>query len=175
MYSYLQDTTLDSMYNLATAYHTADRLDEALPLLEEALILLRQSLPANRWLFGATAGLLVDCLLQKSQYHQAESRLRESLGIRQTAAPNDWQTFHNQTLLGTALLGQNRHAEAEELLVAGYQGLKQQETKIPGAHKIRILKSAGDRLVRLYESWERPDQAAEWRRKLGRPKSPEEP
>ena len=68
-------------------------------------------------------------------------------------------------MLGAPLLGQKKYAEAEALLIAGFQGLKQRETTIPRSAKVRLTE-ARKRLVQLYESTGKPDEAAKWRTKL---------
>ena len=35
-----------------------------------------------------------------------------------------WDTFERQSLLGASLAGQGKYAEAEQLLIAGFEGLK---------------------------------------------------
>ncbi len=68
-------------------------------------------------------------------------------------------------MLGGALLGQKKFAEAEPLLLSGYEGMKKQEDKIPPAGKDR-LNEAVSRLVQFYESTSKPDEAAKWRKEL---------
>lgn len=51
------------------------------------------------------------------------------------------------------------------MLLAGHEGLKQREDKIPPEGKPR-LPEALQRVVTLYEQTSRPNQAAEWKRKL---------
>jgi hypothetical protein len=48
--------------------------------------------------------------------------------------------------------------------VAGYEGMKQREAKIPPQGKVR-LSEAVERMVRLYDAWGKKDKAAEWRKK----------
>ena len=62
------------------------------------------------------------------------------------------------------LLGQKTYAEAEPLLLAGYEGMKAREAKVPKPR----LTQAGERIVKLYEAWGQPEKAAEWRAKLDR-------
>jgi hypothetical protein len=75
------------------------------------------------------------------------------------------------------LLGQHKYAAAEPLLLAGYEGMKQRATQIPAAAKFRLVEAA-QRLVQLYEAWNRPEDAARWRKELqtlqnkGSPQSP---
>ena len=67
-------------------------------------------------------------------------------------------------MLGGSLLGQKKYAEAEPLLLAGYEGMKQREEMIPPSGKIRLTEAI-ERLVQLYERRARKDKADEWRRK----------
>jgi hypothetical protein len=87
--------------------------------------------------------------------------------LREKKDPDGWNTFQTQSLLGAALLGQQKYAEAEPLLIKGYEGLKQHEAKIPTPLK-RYLTEAGQRVVRLYDGWGKPEEAAKWRAKLAR-------
>jgi hypothetical protein len=91
--------------------------------------------------------------------------LREILVIRQKKQPDTWTTFYTQSQLGASLLGQKRYAEAEPLLLAGYEGMKQREAKIPAQVKVRLTEAL-ERLVQLYDAWGKPEQAKEWRQKL---------
>ena len=69
-------------------------------------------------------------------------------------------------MLGEALAGQKQHAAAEPLLVQGYEGMKQRETKIPPQAKELRLREAVARLVQLYDAWGKKDKAAQWRKNL---------
>ena len=65
---------------------------------------------------------------------------------------------------------------AEPLLKDGYEGLKQRQDKIPEMFRKLRLTEALERLVELYERWERPEQAARWRKELAaRKKTPPPP
>jgi len=48
-------------------------------------------------------------------------------------------------------------------LLAGYEGMKQREAKIPEQGKPRLTE-AMKRLVQLYEARDQPEKAAAWRR-----------
>ena len=71
-------------------------------------------------------------------------------------------------MLGGSLLGQKKFAEAEPLIVSGYEGMKAREAKIPPP-VCRDLTDAAERVVKLYEAWGKKDKAAEWRAKLAKP------
>ena len=70
--------------------------------------------------------------------------------------------------LGTALAGLKKYAEAEPLLLGGYEGMKARETKIPPALKTERAAAAAQ-LVACYEAWGKAEQAAAWRVKPGPP------
>jgi serine/threonine protein kinase/tetratricopeptide (TPR) repeat protein len=105
-------------------------------------------------------------LLDRGRHADAGPILRECLAIRRKTQPGDWKTFLAQSFLGATLLGQQAYAEAEPLLVAGYEGLKAREKEIPRFFAQYRLPEAGGRVVRLYEAWGRPEEAAAWRSKL---------
>jgi TolA-binding protein len=69
-----------------------------------------------------------------------------------------------RSLLGAALLGLKRYAEAEPLLLAGVQGLKDDEQAIPpqGTN----VSDAMGRLVEFYRATGRADEAERWQKEL---------
>ena len=99
------------------------------------------------------------------QYQAAETYLRECLTIREKKLPDNWIVFNTKSMCGEALAGQKKFPEAEPLLVEGYQGMKDREAKIPPAAKTR-LPEAIQRLVDLYTTWDKPEEAAKWRAML---------
>ena len=70
------------------------------------------------------------------------------------------------SLLGGCLLGQKKYAEAEPLLIRGFEGLKAREAKIPNRVK-PDLAVVTEWIIHLYESRDGPETAAAWRTKLG--------
>jgi hypothetical protein len=69
-------------------------------------------------------------------------------------------------LLGACLAGRREFAEAEPLIVSGYEGMKAREGRIPQLQRATLPEAAA-RVVRLYEDWGKPDKAEEWRKRLG--------
>jgi ADP-dependent phosphofructokinase/glucokinase len=57
-------------------------------------------------------------------------------------------------------MARKHYAEAEPLLISGYNGLRERETRIPAANKRRLEKAA-ERLIRFCEETAQPDKAAE--------------
>jgi non-specific serine/threonine protein kinase/serine/threonine-protein kinase len=102
-------------------------------------------------------------LLEQKKYAEAEPVLRTLLDYPFEDKP--WLKPQTQSLLGACLAGQKKYAEAEPLLLSGYEGLKAGEATIP-MHQRKRVTEALERVARLYEAWDRPEPAAEWRRKL---------
>ena len=87
------------------------------------------------------------------------------VGIREKHLPDSWLTLNTYSMLGEALLAQEKHSEAEPLLLKGYRGLKAREATIPTPGRIR-LEYALKRLVSLYEALDDKEQATKWRTEL---------
>jgi serine/threonine protein kinase/tetratricopeptide (TPR) repeat protein len=111
------------------------------------------------------AGLLAQVstdLLGCGQYAASESLLRECHTIREKTQPNLWNTFNTKSMLGEALWGQKKYAEAESFLLKGYEGLVAREKTIPPAGSIRIPEAL-DRLIELYIATNKADEVKKWR------------
>ena len=67
--------------------------------------------------------------------------------------------------MGASLAGQKRYAEAEPLLLEGYQGMAERKDRM-GVPNWHYLDRAGEWTVDLYRVWGKPDRAAEWRERL---------
>jgi len=68
-------------------------------------------------------------------------------------------------MLGGALLGRKKYADAEPLLQAGYEGMKRRERFIPPEARMRFVEGVA-RLVELCDATNRLDDAAKWRKEL---------
>jgi hypothetical protein len=91
--------------------------------------------------------------------------LDQCLAIYEKEWPDSWRTFEVKSLLGGALLGQRKYADAEPLLREGYQGMKERAAKIVPTDQ-GSLTDALERLVRLHDAWGKPDEATKWRQEL---------
>ena len=69
--------------------------------------------------------------------------------------------FNTKSLLGGALLGQKKYTDAEPLLRAGYDGLKQRKKTIPPPGKIRLLEAL-DWLIMWSIATNKPDEVKKW-------------
>jgi tetratricopeptide (TPR) repeat protein len=147
---------------LAVAYRLADHHPEASRLYHQN---------ANSSTFAAALAVQGSVLLSQNKPAEAEQKLRECLTVRQKAQPDDWTTFDTQSMLGEALLEQKKYAEAEPLLLKGYEGMKKREAQVPAESRPRRTKAL-ERLVRLYTAWGKKDNAARWQKVLEAAKTP---
>jgi tetratricopeptide (TPR) repeat protein len=162
-YSGLSSDMLEStQQSLWGAYNGAGQPERAEPMY-------RQTVEEVRRQFGKdhlrTADALGNCgqfLLILGQPAQAEPVLRDCLAIRRAKDPGGWQTYDAAELLGEALLRQRKFAEAEPLLIEGYEGLKQRQNNVHPNRKWRVT-NALYQVVTLYEQWGKKDEAAKWR------------
>jgi serine/threonine protein kinase len=163
-------STLVGMMNLGMVYVDAGKLKQGLPLLADVVRLQKASLDPQHPHTLMSMHSLGGALLSLRKFAEAEPVLRECLAIRQKKEGDDWTTFDTQSMLGESLAGQKKFPQAEPLLLEGYEGMKQREGKIP-AHAKSRLTDALERLVRLYEAWDKPDKAAPMRKKLAQAKA----
>jgi serine/threonine protein kinase/tetratricopeptide (TPR) repeat protein len=153
---------------LAETYDRAGRFDQAGPLYRQGLADTKARFGADHPRTARGFGALGWHLLRAGQPAEAEPVLRECLAIREKKEPDAWATFLTKSLLGGALLGQKKYAEAEPLLRDGYEGMKQREAKVPPIEKNRLAEAA-ERLAQLYDATGRADEARAWRAKVPAP------
>jgi serine/threonine protein kinase len=164
------------LHNATAAYEAAKQFDKAEMWHRKWLPILRQQAGEVSPAYAFHLGALGLDQLHQQKWHDAEVSFRECLAIRTKGAPDNWVTFHVQALLGGSLLGQKKYAEAEPLLLAAYDGLKQRQKAIPPAD-LSCFADATKSLVQLYEATGKKDAAEHWRKVLAghqsAPKPPE--
>jgi tetratricopeptide (TPR) repeat protein len=160
------DERAHALLVLAAVLTDLGEFSELEAIHRERLEVLRVLLPADDPELAIGVAELAATLLEEKKFAEAEPLARECLALRQKHRPGDWRTFNARSMLGAALLGQNKHGEeTEQMLLTGYEGMKQREDKIPAEARVR-LGEALKRLVQLSEATGRLDQAAEWKKKL---------
>lgn len=133
--------------------------------LEELLAEPRKMFPKDDPQLAAELAPLGYALLRGNDFAEAEALFRECLTIREKALPDYWGTYTTKSMLGKALLGQKKLAEAEPLLLQGFDGMKRREKTIPAASKVFLIEAALG-VVQLYEAKRNADEAVRWRREL---------
>jgi tetratricopeptide (TPR) repeat protein len=107
-------------------------------------------------------------LLRRQKWEAAEPTLRQCLRIREELDRNPsiplprWVVPNTRCLLGEALLGQKKYAEAEPLLVGGAEQLLAEHGSVPPKER-EIIQHAIDHVVQLYTATGNRAKADEWR------------
>ena len=116
--------TVNAPNLLAQTYRDTGRLDRAIPLLEEILTRTRAKLGGDHLETLMASNELVRAYLDARRWAEAEAEARGCLAACTRKLPDDWLRFHTMSQLGAALAGRKNDAEAEPLLIEGYQGMK---------------------------------------------------
>jgi hypothetical protein len=151
--------------SLARVLEQEGKLAEAEAVRREELAVERRLSGDEHRFVANSLAELTSLLLVEEKSAEAEPPARECLSIREKKLPDDWSTFNARSMLGGSLLGQKKFSEAEPLLLAGYEGMKQRQDKIPAVSKV-CVKETLQRLVQLYEATGEAVKAAEWKTKL---------
>jgi tetratricopeptide (TPR) repeat protein len=130
-----------------------------------------QALAGRRRLVGsehpktmADAAVLALVYVSERKFTEAEPLAREIFEFARTKQPEDWERYRAESLLGASLAGHKKYTEAEPLLLEGYQGMLARKDRI-GAPDWYHLDRAREWVVQLYQAWDKPAKAAEWRKK----------
>ncbi len=154
-----------SLCNLARLLRRQHKSAEAETMLREALATQGKLIGSDNPDVALSLEQLAGSLADQGRLAEAEAPLRECLSIREKRLPDDWLTFSARSALGENLMAHKQYAEAEPLLISGYNGLRDREARIPAPNKPRLHKAA-ERLIRFYEETAQPDKAAEWKQEL---------
>jgi tetratricopeptide (TPR) repeat protein len=150
-------------YNYAALLQSRGECGRAVPLTDEVLALRGKTLTETHPLVAASLQVRGLCLAATGRPDEAEASLRDSLAVRVRSLPAGHRLVaSSQSVLGEHLYRlQRRFPEAEPLLLAGYEGLK--EKLGPTDARTR---AALTRLVALYDAWGRRPQAQTYRKLL---------
>jgi tetratricopeptide (TPR) repeat protein len=163
--------TVAAIGALALIYQDRGAHAVAEPLLREVQAATERDRGPDHPETATTLMNLGVCLLSQGKYRESEPHFRKALGIRERHRLGGFSVGNAKSHLGAALLGQDRFVEAEPLVLAGYREVKAVEDEIPPFRRGRI-REAADRVVRLYEAWDKADVAAQWRDRLKADLSP---
>ena len=148
--------------DLAYVYQRQAKYQLAASYVAQALAGRQRTLGSDNPDTMVSAADLALAYISQGKFDAGEPLAREAFEFGRKKQPDDWQTFRAQSLIGAGLAGQQKHAEAESLLLAGYQGMAERKERM-GAYNWYHLDRARDWIIRLYQSWGKPDKAAEWR------------
>jgi serine/threonine protein kinase/tetratricopeptide (TPR) repeat protein len=149
------------MLNTIAGYELAKNFATAESWRRKWLDHIKEKLGSQSLAYADELTGLGENLRQQQKHAEAEAVLRDCLAIRDKKEPDDWRTFNTQSMLGGAILGQKKYAEAEPLLLKGYERMKERETTFPPTVATRIPEAI-DRLIDLYTETNEPDKVKKW-------------
>jgi serine/threonine protein kinase/tetratricopeptide (TPR) repeat protein len=160
---------IDTLRILAGAYESLENPEQALRIFREAALAVEQRKFVSRYSRQIIHGLS-RVHEQHKQYQEAEAWRRKWLPVVRERAGADSVTYAEDVLaLGSNLLAQARYADAEPLLLQGYEGMKKREAEIVPESRPRITEAL-EKLVQLHDAWNKPAAAAKWRQELEKAK-----
>jgi eukaryotic-like serine/threonine-protein kinase len=154
--------TLGLHGDLAFTYQRQGNYEMAASHAAQALAGRRQTLGPDHPDTMASAADLALAHISQGEFEAGEPLAREAFEFGRKKQPDAWPRFRAASLLGASFAGQDEYAEAEALLVEGYEGMAVRRARM-GAPDMYHLDRAHDWIVELYRSWGKPDKAAEWR------------
>ena len=144
-----------------TACVTGGKVDRGIELLEEFCESRRGVATDNVSQYCFLVNLFCRRLFIAGELKKAEPYLREVLKLREQIEPEKYTTAATRALLGCALCVQKKHAEAEPLLLEGYEILKLNIEKM-SQQDLPLLVQTADQLVQLYKATGDESNAAKW-------------
>jgi eukaryotic-like serine/threonine-protein kinase len=101
--------------------------------------------------------------VSEKKFAEGERLARQTLDFDDKNQLNNWERFRAESLLGASLAGQKKYAQAEPLILAGYEGMLSQKEKMAVPNWYH-LDRAREWIVELYQAWGKPQQAANWKK-----------
>jgi eukaryotic-like serine/threonine-protein kinase len=156
--------TLVTLSDVGAMYQQQGKYTLAENFAAKALAGRRRALGSEHPDTMLSAANLALAYQSQGKFAESESLAREAVETDRKMQPDDWQRFRDESLLGASLAGQKKYAEAKPLLLEGYQGMVERKDRIavPDRHH---LDRARQWIVQLYETWGKPEKAAEWKQK----------
>jgi serine/threonine protein kinase len=155
--------TLSFLSDMIAMYQHQGKYDKAEAVAAQCLAAKRHALGAETPGTMDTAADLALAYQSQGKFAQSEPLAREAVEFDRKNRPDEWQRFRAESLLGASLAGQKKYAEAEPLLLEGYQGMtaRKERIAVPDWYHLERARSW---IVQLYLNWGKPEKAAEWRK-----------
>jgi serine/threonine protein kinase/tetratricopeptide (TPR) repeat protein len=148
-----------NLNNLALVLRDSGKLDEAEQMFRQVLAMDRKFLGDNHPYVAITLNNMGALLIMKEDLAEAERSFNGAINVLRKTFPEDhWQVANAKGLLGGCFTKQERYEEAEDLLLGNYSIIKSQ---FGGEH--RRTQAVLNKIVELYEVWNKPEKAVEYR------------
>ena len=152
--------TLYSLSDLAVMYQRQGKYSLAEKYTAQVLAGRRHALGSQHPHTMVSAADLALAYVSQGKFKDSEPLAREALEFEQKKQPDDWQRFRAESLLGASLAEEKKYAEAEPLLVEGYQGMVARKDHVAARDRYQ-LQLARQWLVQLYKASGNQQKAAE--------------
>lgn len=148
-------------------------LRESEPFLRQAIDGFRRTLGDDHPYTIKSIKIMTLLLNEAGRYREGEPFAREYLARSRRVFTGDerWRVAEAESLLGEAISGQARFAEAEPILLGSYETLN---ASLSDVWRAQLLPAAAARLVALYDAWHAAEPGAGhdlsatlWRAKSG--------
>jgi len=157
-------STANTLNSLGALLRREGRYDEASRYLTEALSMRRATLNENHPSIASTLQNLGHLYAAQGACETAVPYYREARAVRTHARGADhWLTADSTGDLGACLFELGRYADAEEHLVRAHDIFQSV------GNRPRFLRQARQRLIDLYQSWNRPGDARHYEALLAAP------
>jgi serine/threonine protein kinase len=150
--------TLDTLSEFAWMYQRMGKYALAETYAAQTLARRRRVLGSDNLDSMTSAADLVLAYVSQAKFIESEPLAREALEFNRKNQPDNWQRFRAESLLGASLAGQKKYAEAEPLLLEGYQGMLARKDRIDVPNWYH-LDRARAWIVKLYQAWGKPARA----------------
>lgn len=148
--------------HLSDLFYRQGEYEKAIQEAQSALEFQRAALPAGHADIARSLLALGQALTAKGESARAEPFLREALEIRRKALTNGSPLLsQTESALGECLAAQKKFQAAETLTVGSYAALEASQ----GAKSLNTLEAL-NRTIKLYENWNKPEEAERFRAKL---------
>lgn len=151
-----------TMNNYAVFLRRENRLEEAEKLARTAIPMYRRALGNDHWELAHGLNNLASILRYQGRLDEAESLYKDAVETyERSMGPDYWGVAYVRTSYGICLKELGRLSESEKHLLLAYEKLGvAQGSKGKGTIK------AINELVALYDTWNKPQQAEIYRKKL---------
>ncbi len=158
--------TVDVLADYALMYQKQGKYALAETYAAQVLAARRRTLGSENPDTMQSAADLALADVSAGKFAEGERLAREALQFNKKQQPDDWQRFRAESLLGAALAGERKYAEAEPLLLEGYQGMVKRKERmgwmgVPNWYHVDL---AREWIIELYQAWGKPEKAAEWKK-----------
>ncbi|MEZ6093394.1 MAG: tetratricopeptide repeat protein [Pirellulaceae bacterium] len=157
--------TLVAEQRLACVFRDSGQLQRARQMLEGALEKQKSKPGPSHKETLDTMDELAVTLLAEEKFKEAEAMARECLELRKQERPDHWTYFQTQSILGRIIASDDNPGEGESLLIAAFEGMKRQRSKIPFQSRIRLRKCL-ESLILVCEKTKDKEGLAKWNKEL---------